>query len=64
MSLEVPNNVNQAMIDAAVAWNKLLAIGPGNEAKWTKEQLLQLGLIAEVIKHLHNALDRLIKANS
>lgn len=64
MSLEIPENVNQAMRDSTVAWNKLMAITPANSAKWSKEQLQQLSLLAEVLKHVHNAFERLIKANS
>ena len=61
--MEIPQTVYQAMRDASSAWNKLLAQGGANRAKWSDEQLQQLSLIGQILKQHHSVLNRLIEAN-
>ena len=63
MVLEIPENVHQAMREGNRAWSRLGALVAANRDTWSKQQLAQLELIAEVIKHLQQALNRLINAN-
>lgn len=64
MTPVVPDNVTQAMDEVRKAWNQLMLHGPANRAQRTPGPMNQLGLIAERQKNLHNALERLIKANT
>lgn len=63
MALNVPDNVTQALLAAQSAWNRLGSKGDVNKV-WTPEQSRQLGEITECLKNVHNALKRLIDANS
>jgi len=61
--MEIPQNVYQGLRDAGSAWNRLLALGGANRAKWSDEQFQQLSLIGEILKQHHSVLNRLIEAN-
>lgn len=61
--MQIPPNVNQALRDAETSWNRLLARGQANQAKWTKEQQNDLALITEILSNTHNALKRVLEAN-
>ena len=49
--MQIPPNVTQALRDAETSWNRLLARGQTNQAKWTREQQNDLALIAEVLSN-------------
>ena len=64
MSIEIPDNVNQAMREAKLSAEKLDALVRANPKAWTDPQKEQLAQLFEMSKKIHAALVRLIDANS
>jgi hypothetical protein len=63
MAMEVPENVYQAMKDAHLAWDRLVALAPQNRASMSELQGKTFTLVTEILKQHHAVLNRLIEAN-
>jgi hypothetical protein len=62
--MEIPKSVHQALAEAKTAWDRLVAHAHAHQAKWPKEQREHFALMAETLAKSHNALRRLVEANT